>query len=283
MPISPLPRPDRIRLVVTDMDGTLLDPAGDVPEGLYPLLDRLHAAGITFVPASGRQHATIAAAFPADRTPAREDLVIVAENGTLVTRGDEVVSVDMLDDAVVADVVHAVRGLGTTRGGGAVLAGTRGAYVERSDAAFVDHVRTYYNALTVVDDLLAVDDRVLKVAVYDDVDSATGTLPALVHLRATHQVVVSSPHWIDVMNHGVNKGVALRRLQAELGVGPDETMAFGDYLNDVEMLAAAEWSFAMADAHPDVLAHARFTAPSNAEHGVVRVLEALLDARVPSA
>jgi Cof subfamily protein (haloacid dehalogenase superfamily) len=277
MPTSAVPRPDRIRLVVSDMDGTLLDPAGEAPADLYPLLERLHAAGITFVPASGRQRATIAATFPADRTPAHDALVIIAENGTLVTRGDEVVSLDVLDPAVVAEVVRAVRGLGTSRGGGAVLAGTRGAYVERSDAAFVDHVRTYYHELTVVDDLLAVDDRVLKVAVYDDVDSATGTLPALVHLRATHQVVVSSPHWIDVMEAGVNKGVALRRLQAELGVGPDETMVFGDYLNDVEMLDAATWSYAMADAHPDVLARARFTAPSNAEHGVVQVLAALLD------
>jgi hydroxymethylpyrimidine pyrophosphatase-like HAD family hydrolase len=45
----------------------------------------------------------------------------------------------------------------------------------------------------------------------------------------------------------------------------------------VEMLDAATWSYAMADAHPDVLARARFTAPSNAEHGVVRVLAAMLD------
>jgi Cof subfamily protein (haloacid dehalogenase superfamily) len=270
------PAPGSIRLVVTDMDGTLLDADGDVPDGLWPLLRRMHDDGITFVPASGRQHATITSSFPAELTPGRDDLVVIAENGTLVTRGDALVSTDALDHAVVADAVRAVRGLGEAMGGGAVVAGTRGAYVERADAAFVDHVRTYYHRLEVVEDLTAVDDQVLKVAVYDDVDSATRTLPALVHLRATHQVVVSSPHWIDVMNPGVNKGVALRRLQADLGVTPEQTVAFGDYLNDVEMLDAAHWSFAMADAHPDVAARARFAAPSNAEHGVVQVLQALL-------
>jgi Cof subfamily protein (haloacid dehalogenase superfamily) len=270
------PAPGSIRLVVTDMDGTLLDADGDVPDGLWPLLRRMHDDGITFVPASGRQHATITSSFPAELTPGRDDLVVIAENGTLVTRGDALVSTDALDHAVVADAVRAVRGLGEATGGGAVVAGTRGAYVERADAAFVDHVRTYYHRLEVVEDLTAVDDQVLKVAVYDDVDSATRTLPALVHLRATNQVVVSSPHWIDVMNPGVNKGVALRRLQADLGVTPEQTVAFGDYLNDVEMLDAAHWSFAMADAHPDVAARARFAAPSNAEHGVVQVLQALL-------
>ncbi len=275
MPLPSLPRPDQVRLVVTDMDGTLLDPDGAVPDGLWPLLERMHDAGIAFVPASGRQHATIAASFPPATTPGHDELVIIAENGTLVTRGGAEVSSETLDRDGVTAVVHAVRGLGTSRDGGAVLAGKRGAYVERADARFVDHVRTYYLELEVVEDLLAVDDDVLKVAVYDDVDSATGTLPVLEHLRATHQVVVSSPHWIDVMPTGVNKGRGLRRLQAELGVTPAQTMVFGDYLNDIEMLDAAEWSFAMAGAHPDVLAHARHTAPSNAEHGVVRVLEAL--------
>jgi Cof subfamily protein (haloacid dehalogenase superfamily) len=273
-----LPRPGSIRLVVTDMDGTLLDPDGKVPDGLWPLLETMHEAGIAFVPASGRQHATITSSFPAHRTPGHDDLVVVAENGALVTRGGDVVFSDALDHAVVTDAVRAVRGLGTSTGGGAVVAGTRGAYVERSDPEFVDHVRTYYHRLEVVEDLTAVDDDVLKVAVYDAVDSATGTLPALVHLRDTHQVVVSSPHWVDVMTPGVNKGVALRRLQADLGVTPEQTVVFGDYLNDVEMLDAAHWSFAMADAHPDVAARARFTAPSNEEHGVVQVLQALLAA-----
>ncbi|WP_407319668.1 Cof-type HAD-IIB family hydrolase [Isoptericola halotolerans] len=278
MPLPSLPRPDQVRLVVTDMDGTLLDAEGAVPDGLWPLLKRMHDLGITFVPASGRQHATIAAAFPPGRTPGHDELVVIAENGTLVTRGGAEVSSETLTRDGVTAAVHAVRGLRTSRDGGAVLAGKRSAYVERGDVAFVDHIRTYYRELEVVEDLLAVDDDVLKVAVYDGVDSATGTLPVLVHLRATHQVVVSSPHWIDVMPTGVDKGRALRRLQAELGVTPAQTMVFGDYLNDIEMLDAAEWSFAMSGAHPDVLAHARYRAPSNAEHGVVQVLETLFAA-----
>ncbi|WP_418275323.1 Cof-type HAD-IIB family hydrolase [Isoptericola jiangsuensis] len=276
MPSSDLPRPDSVRLVVTDMDGTLLTPDNTVPEGLWPLLTTMHDAGIAFVPASGRQHATIASSFPAGRTPGHDDLVIIAENGALVTRGEQVVSSDTLEPRVLVDAVQAVRGLADATSGGAVVAGARSAYVERSDAAFVEHVSTYYHRLEIVDDLTAVDDDVLKVAVYDDGHAEETTLPALVHLRATHQVVVSSGHWIDVMTPGVNKGVALRRLQADLGITPDETVAFGDYLNDVEMLQAAHWSYAMAGAHPQAAAHARFTAPSNAEHGVVQVLQQLL-------
>lgn len=265
-----------VRLVVTDMDGTLLTPDGDVPDELWPLLERLHERGIAFAPASGRQHATLERAF--DRPGVLEDLVIIAENGAFVTRGGEEVSSDALAHDVVTDVVRAVRGLAASRDVGAVVAGKGAAYVERADRAFIDRVSAYYARLEVVDDVLAVDDQVLKIAVYDDVDAEGGTLPALEGFRTTHQVVVSSRHWIDVMNRGVDKGVAVRTLQDSLGVTPDQTVAFGDYLNDIQMLEAATWSFAMTDAHPDVAERARFTAPSSAEKGVITVLERLLEA-----
>ncbi|AEG45657.1 HAD family hydrolase [Isoptericola variabilis] len=267
--------PVDVRLVVTDMDGTLLTPDGDVPDGLWPLLERLRERGVAFAPASGRQHATLARTF--DRPGVLEDLVIIAENGAFVTRGGEEVSSDALDHDAVSDVVTAVRGLARSRDVGAVVAGRRCAYVERSDAAFLDHVSAYYARLEVVDDVLATRDQVLKVAVYDAADAEAGTLPTLERFRQTHQVVVSSRHWVDVMNRGVDKGVAVRTLQEALGVTPAQTVAFGDYLNDVPMLDAATWSFAMAGAHPEVLERARFTAPSNADAGVLTVLEHLLD------
>ena len=48
-----------IRLVVADMDGTLLDADGVVPDRLWPLLDLMRERGIAFCPASGRQYATL--------------------------------------------------------------------------------------------------------------------------------------------------------------------------------------------------------------------------------
>jgi hydroxymethylpyrimidine pyrophosphatase-like HAD family hydrolase len=78
------------------------------------------------------------------------------------------------------------------------------------------------------------------------------------------------------MHPDVHKGAAVRTLQRLHGITPGQTMAFGDYLNDLQMLDAAEHSFAMSNAHPQVLARARYTAPSNREHGVVRTLAAVL-------
>ena len=83
------------------------------------------------------------------------------------------------------------------------------------------------------------------------------------------------------MAPGVNKGVAITRLRKLLGLRPDQCMAFGDYPNDLEMLRAVTYGYAMANAHPDVKAAARFSAPSNDEDGVMRVLRSRFGDLIP--
>ncbi len=267
-----------IRLVVADMDGTLLDSDGVVPDRLWPLLDLMRERGIAFCPASGRQYATLLRLFASHS----EGMVFIAENGALVVRDDVEVSSDPLEPRVVRDLVTTTRRLAADGVDlGAVLCGTRTAWIERHDEVFLEQVRPYYARIERVHDLAdlaAVEQDVVKVAVCD-LDRAERTAEGLVAFGSTHQVVVSGPNWVDVMNPGTNKGAALRRLQESLGVSADETIVFGDYLNDLEMLDAATLSFAMSNAHGDVLERARHRAPSNRDHGVVHVLETLLGAR----
>nr|WP_269328963.1 Cof-type HAD-IIB family hydrolase [Kineosporia babensis] len=260
-------------MVVADMDGTLLDGSGQIPDAFWPLLEQMQERGIVFVPASGRQYATLARLF--ERAPA--DTPFVAENGTYLLREGAELGSTTLGRAVVVDVIQHLRDL--TRAEldlGVVLCGKRSAYVERKDEAFVGEVSKYYAALEIVDDLLVPEDDVLKIAVYDFGDAETGAGPRLEEFARTEQVVISNHHWVDVMAAGANKGVAVGQLQRSLGITRDQTVAFGDYLNDLEMLDAATWSFAMANAHPEVLARAAAIAPANTEQGLITTLEQLL-------
>ncbi|AEE47468.1 Cof-type HAD-IIB family hydrolase [Cellulomonas fimi] len=266
-----LPEVPDVRLVALDLDGSLLDDDKRIHPTFWPLLDELLARGVTVCPASGRQYATLRAQL------GRDDLVYVAENGAYVVRDGAELSADTLARAVAHDAVDVVRaeaaaGLDV----GTVLCGKRSAYVERTDAAFLAQCEPYYALLEVVDDLRAVDDDVLKVAVYDFGPAEQGAGPALSELRREARVVVSGEHWVDVMSRTVDKGAALRAVQDALGVTREQTMAFGDYFNDLGMLDAAAWSFAMDNAHPQVRAHARFVAPSNNANGVVRTIVAAL-------
>ncbi|MFF4212136.1 Cof-type HAD-IIB family hydrolase [Streptomyces sp. NPDC001796] len=265
--------PVDIRLVVTDMDGTLLDGSGRIPDGLWPLLAELRRRGVLFSPASGRQYATLARQF----ADAADGMVFVAENGTYVVRDGVELSSDPLDPAVAARVIGTARRLAADGVDvGAVLCGKNSAYVERTDDAFMAEASRYYALLKPVDDLTTVEDEFLKVALFDFGPVERTTAPALEPLTATHQVVVSGEHWVDIMNRTANKGAALRRLQRDLGITPAQTLVFGDYLNDLEMLDAAEWSFAMTNAHPDVVRRARYLAPPNTENGVLRTITRLM-------
>lgn len=267
-----VPSLPHVRLVIADMDGTLLDGAGEVPATFWPVLEQLRDRDVLFSPASGRQCATLQQLFRA----ASDGMVFIAENGTYVVRDGREVSSRTLRTALVEAVVGGVRDL--VAGGadiGIVVCGKRSAYIERADDAFLAEVRRYYVALDVLDDVTDHDDEILKLAIFD-FTGAESTAPALRGLVADEQVVVSGEHWIDVMSAGADKGAAVRDLQRELGITPAQTMAFGDYLNDLELLAACEHSFAMANAHPEILDAARHVAPANTEDGVVRVLRAAL-------
>jgi HAD superfamily hydrolase (TIGR01484 family) len=86
---------------------------------------------------------------------------------------------------------------------------------------------------------------------------------------------------LEMSAAGVTKATTLELLCAELGVAAEEVLALGDMPNDIPMLTWAGTSYAMANAHPTARAAAQHVAPANDEDGVARVIEALLDSRVP--
>ncbi len=261
-----------VRLVAVDLDGSLLDDAKRIHPSFWRLLDALDERGILLCPASGRQYATLRRDF------GRDDLVYIAENGAYVVHHGREISSDTVPWEHAAQVVAAVRRLAA--GGadvGTVLCGKGSAYVERTDEPFLAQVAPYYAQLARVDDLLAVrDEEVLKVAVYDFGSAERGAGAGLAPLDGPVRVLVSQEHWVDVMSPTADKGRALETVQRALGITREQTMAFGDYLNDLGLLAAAGWSFAMDNAHPAVRAGARFVAPGNDDNGVVRTVASAL-------
>jgi Cof subfamily protein (haloacid dehalogenase superfamily) len=262
-----------IRLIACDMDGTLLDDEHAIHDGFWPMIDELHARGVTFCPASGRQYYNLLEKFDA----IADEVVFIAENGTYVVRDGRELSSDCLPREVAHELVATGRELAASGADvGTVLCGKASAYIERTDSPFRAEVDKYYHRLAVVDDLTAVADDILKVAVFDFESSERVAAPAFARFRATNQVVVSGLHWLDIMVPHANKGVGLRHVQQALGVTRAQTMAFGDFLNDLEMMDEAAYSFAMANAHPLLAARARYRAPGNTANGVVRTIRAVL-------
>lgn len=226
-------QPQDIRLVVADMDGTLLDERSRIPDGFWPMLARLKRRGVEFVPASGRQYATLRNMF-ADKAAEILDggeLSYIAENGNVVALDDKVVEVHGVDLDVTRHVIDLVADAAASgeHNVGLVVCGLKSAYVQRSDKPFLDEVGKYYAALSIVDDLHEVLDFaqepsaytpdgdaeiVLKLAILDLDGSERFTNEKLTHLRADYQVVVSGKLWVDIMNIETDKKQASRRCSA---------------------------------------------------------------------
>lgn len=266
---------EAVKLIASDMDGTLLNGKGELDPGFFSLFDRLEACGIRFTAASGRQYDGLRRTF----APVADRMLFIAENGAYVASGSEEWLVMDMDRETVARLIAIIRRI---EGTCIVLAGRDSAYIEDRQPEFVREARRYYTRCREVGDLLDVQgDRLLKIAVYDFRGAKENSYPRLKYLERDFQVAVSGEKWMDISRKGADKGAALELIQRKLGISPAETMVFGDQMNDAEMMRQARFSYAVANAVPEIRAMAAFEAPSNEENGVMEVIGKVLGAHVP--
>ncbi|MDR2802805.1 MAG: HAD hydrolase family protein [Treponema sp.] len=79
------------------------------------------------------------------------------------------------------------------------------------------------------------------------------------------------------MNFGINKGKAIRMLADDMGLKYEQLMAFGDTYNDIEMLQSVKYSYIVKNAHADMKQYAAFTADSNDNFGVIKIIDQILE------
>lgn len=260
----------KVKLVVTDMDGTLLNSKSEVSNRFFDVYHQLKKHNIQFIAASGRQYFSIVDRFET----IKDEITIVAENGAFAKHGDKELFTSELPSEFIAKTINILRALDNVY---IVLCGKKAAYIETKDEQFINMFKNYYSEYRLVDDLTEIkDDTFFKIAAYHFDCSETHIYPAVKQLEKDLQVIVSGEHWLDISHNNANKGFALNILQQKLGITKEETMVFGDYNNDLKMLALADFSYAMENAHPNVKNIAKFSTKSNDNLGVELVLEQLI-------
>lgn len=259
-----------IKLIATDMDGTLLNENGIIPKEFFHIFKDLIEKNVLFASASGRQYYNLVKNFES----IKDDMLFIAENGTYVMyKGEELYS-NFLDINKVQELIKLGR---QTEGCSIVLCGKCAAYVESDDSAFISEVAKYYERYQIVEDISTVSDDILKFTLCDFKGAANNSNKIFYPLYGeTLQVTVSGQIWLDIVNKAVNKGLAIRSIQKKFNISPEETLVFGDYFNDIEMLQSAYHSYAMENAPAEVKKHARFIAESNRNNGVLKTIKELI-------
>lgn len=251
------------------MDGTLLNSNHEVSDLFYELFEGLKSKGILFVAASGRQYHSMVTKL--DRI--KNDIIFIAENGALVKKGDEEISSTPLDHDVLEQLLRIVDEIDSAH---AMLCGKYTSYFDGSSMQFLNQLKEYYSAYEVVDDYAKVTDEIVKIAVYHATNAEQYIYPKVAHLEEKVKVKVSGLNWVDLNHVHAHKGNALQMVMEQHNINHDELLVFGDYNNDLEMLQLADYSFAMANAHPNVKKVAKFETGSNNNFGVERILEKIL-------
>ena len=260
------------RLVATDLDGTLLHSDGTVTPGTRTVLAELDRRGVPVVYVTGRPVRWMDALW---ETVGGHGLAICS-NGAVVydvtARG--IRSVREIPAATVLEVGETLRR--ELPGTSYALERTNGFGVEPGFLRRHDR-RVPEVPVAPFEDLL--DGTVVKLlAQVEDLDPETywRQVEALVGDRVT---VTWSSEWamVELSAFDVTKASTLALVCDELGVAPEDVVAFGDMPNDLALLEWAGTSYAMANAHPLVRDMADHVAPANDEDGVATVLAGLFD------
>ena len=257
-----------IKLVVTDVDGTLVeDGSPNINPELFETILKLREKGIQFAVASGRPWASVERTFD----PVKKKVFYIANNGSYIGCYGRSLYVYPIDRQIMKRLILAVRQI---PGLSMVYAAADGDYTESKDEALCNWlVESYKFNLRRVDDLLEVAEDCTKLSIYKDSGVETAARSLVEEFKEILQISCAGDMWLDCMAKDVNKGHAVKVIQDSLGIKPEETMAFGDQLNDVEMLKHVQHGIAMGNGTKAAKEAADYiTAPLH-EDGIYKGLE----------
>jgi len=260
---SELREPMPIRLVVSDVDGTLIDGAKKLTDATISAVKRLHEAGLHFTISSARPAAGLRDFISALAITSP----ISSFNGALIVLPDltPIRSIPLQPGDIFA-AADEIRG----RGLDLWIYSDAGWYVTRLDGPHVAHESKVTGIeprqLESLDPCLA--GALKMVGVSDDYD-ALATCEAQLQQRTDLHISASrsQKYYLDVTNMNANKGNAVLELSDVLGIPVSEIVTIGDMPTDVFMFRNSRISIAMGNASEQVKAEATFTTRSNQEEG----------------
>lgn len=262
-----------VKMVVSDMDGTLLNSNHEISSRFFKVFKKLQEHKIKFVAASGRPLYSITDKFAA----IKDDITIVAENGGLAFEDNNIILSHPIKPKRLAEIRNLVFSIKDVH---PVFCSRNKAYVISKSKPLLRLLTEYYANYQHIERADVINESIYKVALYHEKSSEQFVYPYVKTLESNFKIKLSATHWLDISENIANKGHAIALIQQKYNITPSETLVFGDYHNDLEMLDRAYFSYAMENAHPDVIKKSRFKTASNNNFGVELILEELLKQKI---
>lgn len=261
-----------VRMLVSDVDGTLVDKQKRLTQTTIDAVKRLKAAGVRFTIISARPRSGM--------MPIADALAIsgpmAAFNGGIVFHRDGTVdSHDTIDVEVARGVFDLVGDLAVDRW---VFAGDRW-YSSTDQGVHVEHERIASNQQPLLgDDFASLLDATDKITFVSDDPPTLKELHARIDARYAGRATVaqSQTYYLDITALRANKGDGVEALAAAAGVPLSAVVAIGDQANDLPMLSRAGLAIAMGNAPATVQDAAAHVTAANDADGVAKAIDTLI-------
>ena len=263
-----------IQFIACDLDGTLLNDQKQISPSSREYIEQLRKKKIHFALASGRSRDAIQGYF------GDFPCSMVTDNGARAyTEDGECLFCDEIDPAATVQVIEELDSVDYMH---IFLIGEKHTYARKKEPGKDLKQAQYYFSPRIItvdswEDAFA-QDTITKLSIntgWDGRNEEKGwqCITGL-GVESHFTPVMSGDGWIELMKAGTTKGNALKRLCASMGIPMEETMVFGDYLNDLNMLLVTPNSYAMINGHEEVKRQCAYvTKYNNNEDGVVRAIE----------
>ena len=261
--------PSPIRLLLADVDGTLVTDDKVLTERSIEAVHRLHAAGVLLAVTSGRPPRGMQMLIE----PLALSTPIAAFNGGIVVEPDmSVIDQKVIPGTLVGPIVALIDSSGLD------VWMYRGPdwYVRDLDAPHVAREAfTVQFKPTLVDSFDGITEDVAKVVGVGDDHDLVASVAGAAHDRFGDHVSAarSQPYYADITHPDANKGEVVKFLSTRYGIAPQEVATIGDQANDVLMFAHSGLSIAMGQSDREVQRAARRVTDSNQEEGFAKAIE----------
>lgn len=262
-----------VKLIASDMDGTLLDENGQVPPETFELILALRERGVRFVASSGRRYDRLCDFF----SPAKDHMDFVASNGAQVFADGVQIDREVYSHLAIRRLAKTVAMFPNMH---LALFDRTKSYLLDDEDKFVREVDKDLPNVERIYELPSPQVSIIKASIFcDDGNVMDNAYVLQRELGGLFTFAPSGSSYIDAMQPGISKASGIAQVMEYHGIDASEVMAFGDAMNDYEIIRFVGTGCAMANGRPALRAVADRVIGSNVEHAVQsemrRVLESL--------
>lgn len=262
-----------VKLIMTDIDGTLIpDGTMDINPEYFEVIEKLVEKGIIFVVASGRHMSSVKKVF----APVLDKIWVASQNGNVLTYHGKSRIIKSIPQEWGREMWRQFSKLKGVEG---VLDTATEMYCPFEETSMYKILADEYHFnVTGTGGWNQVPEEDFSMMTLYHPQSAENICKELVEdkWKGKLEFLTSGKYWVDIVMPEVGKGTALEEICSQLGISPEETIAFGDNLNDISMIQSAGKGYAVNTAREETKKAADEVIPGYAENGVLEVLKTFL-------